>query len=258
MTVLIGTSGWNYRDWRGSFYPDDLRTAEWLAYYAARFRTVEVNNSFYRLPPREQFEAWAKGTPDDFVLCPKVSRFLSHMKKLSDPEEPVKRFAAAVAGCGEKLGPALLQLPGNFTARPDRLDRVLGLFGRRLRVAVELRHDSWFTDEVREILSRHDAPLVWADRRNHLQGPLWRTATWGFVRLHEGVASPRPCYGDQALRNWAERIADGFGDDEVWMFFNNDPNGCAPHDAVRFTRAGEKAGLSTSRVPQRPSALVES
>lgn len=243
--MLVGTSGWQYRDWRGAFYPQDLAQREWLGFYAGRFPVVEINNSFYRLPSNERFATWASGAPEDFVFCPKISRFLSHMKKLSDPEEPVERFTSAAKGLGTKLGPVLLQLPGNFSARPERLDRALGLLTRHLPLTVELRHPSWFSDEVRAILERHGVPLCWTDRLGRPQGPLWRTADWGYVRLHEGAAKPRPHYGDTALRSWADRILDGFGPDpEVYVFFNNDPHTCAPRDAGRFAELSSRAGLT--------------
>jgi uncharacterized protein YecE (DUF72 family) len=249
MTVLVGASGWQYRDWRGAFYPPRLPQSAWLAHYAARFRTVEINNSFYRLPPTERFAAWAAGTPADFVLCPKISRFLTHMKKLKDPEEPVERFSAAAAGLGGKAGPWLLQLPPNFPANPGRLDRVLELFGDRGRIAVELRHPSWFTDEVRALLERHGAALVWADRGSRWVAPRWRTAAWGYLRLHEG-AGAWPCYGRTALASRAATVAEVFGPDaEVFAFFNNDPRGCALRDARWFAAACRREGLGVTRTP---------
>ena len=179
MTVLVGTSGWQYQDWRGAFYPQGLAQTAWLAHYAQRFATVEINASFYRLPDRERFKVWASSTPDDFVLCPKVSRYLTHMKKLTEPEEPVERFTAAAAGLGDKAGPWLLQLPPNLGIDLGRLERVLELVGDRARVAVELRHGSWFTDPTRRLLERHEAALAWADRGSRWITPTWRTADWG-------------------------------------------------------------------------------
>lgn len=242
MTLHLGTSGWQYADWRERFYPKGLRQADWLAHYAAEFATVEVNNSFYRLPPRETFEKWAASTPAHFVFCPKVSRFLTHMKKLKDPQEPVERFMNAARGLGAKLGPVLLQLPGNFKAQPARLEETLSLFPEDVRVAVELRHESWFTNEVRRILMRHRAALVWADRLEHSQGPTWRTADWAYCRFHEGVGDPHPCYRPRTMAVWAEQLRATWRDDEdVWVFFNNDPGGCAITDARAFIGIWEQA-----------------
>ncbi len=249
MTVLVGTSGWQYRDWRGAFYPPRLPPKAWLDHYARRFAAVEINASFYRLPDRERFAAWAASTPDDFILCPKVSRYLTHMKRLTEPEEPVERFAAAAGGLGVKAGPWLLQLPPNLRLDLVRLERVLELIGDRARVAVELRHDSWFTSATRRLLERHEAALVWADRGSRWINPTWRTADWGYVRFHEG-AGVWPCYGRTALRARARTIASAFADGgDVFVFFNNDPRACAVRDARWFAAACRGAGLAVTRTP---------
>lgn len=258
MPVFVGTSGWQYKDWRGAFYPQQVKQADWLEHYAQRFATVEINASFYRLPPRERFQTWSARTPDDFVLCPKTSRFLTHMKRLKDPEEPVQRFLDAALGLGAKIGPALLQLPPNFGIDLERLDRTLTLFGDRVPVAVELRHESWWTDDTRSLLSEHGAALCWADRASAWISPLWRTAAWGYVRFHEGRAA-WPCYGKTALDRAAADVAAEFGDaDDVYAFFNNDPRGCAVRDARWFAAACRRHGLTTTRVPAaRDITLVE-
>jgi uncharacterized protein YecE (DUF72 family) len=249
VTVRIGTSGWQYRDWRGTFYPRRLAQARWLEAYADAFATVESNNAFYRLPERHVFEAWAGRTPDDFVMAVKLSRFVTHVRRLRDPAEPVQRFLDRAAGLGDKLGPVLIQLPPQFHADHDRLAATLERFPREVRVAVEFRHDSWFTDETRTLLARHGAALCLADRRGLLT-PLWRTTDWTYLRFHEGRASPRPCYGRASLRTWVERLRDGWGvDAESWVYFNNDPRGCAPRDAARFAGLAARAGLRPSRTP---------
>ena len=249
MTVWIGTSGWQYRDWRGSFYPQGLAQARWLEAYSAAFATVESNNAFYRLPERHVFEAWAARTPDDFVMAVKMSRFLTHVRRLRDPAAPVERFLDRARGLGRKLGPVLIQLPPQFRADLERLEATLRLFPADIRVAVEFRHATWFTDETRRLLERHGAALCLADRRG-LRTPLWRTADWTYVRFHEGRAAPRPCYGRTALRTWADRLAGEWGPAaEAWVYFNNDPRGCAPRDAARFAIAARRAGLAPTRVP---------
>jgi uncharacterized protein YecE (DUF72 family) len=249
LTVWIGTSGWQYRDWRGPFYPTQLAQARWLERYAAAFATVESNNAFYRLPERHVFEAWAERTPDDFVMAVKMSRFLTHVRRLRDPAEPVERFLDRARGLGGKLGPVLIQLPPQLRADPGRLTETLGEFPPGVRVAVEFRHRSWFTDEVRSILERHGAALCLADRRGLLT-PVWRTAGWTYLRFHEGRAAPRPCYGRTTLRTWIDRIRDGWGADaEAWVYFNNDPRGCAPRDAARFGAMAARAGLHPSHTP---------
>ena len=249
MKIQIGTSGWQYRDWRPAFYPTGLALGRWLEFYADRFSTVESNNAFYRLPEASVFRAWADRTPDDFVMAVKVSRYLTHIKRLREPAEPVDRFVSRVGGLGSKLGPVLLQLPPTFSAASERLTRALDRFRRHgVRVAVEFRHDSWFTEATYDLLRDHDAALVLADRKSH-QSPLVRTADWTFVRFHEGAAHPRPRYGDSALATWVDRLR---GDDEAWVFFNNDPGCWAVENARTFGRFAGRAGIDVTRFPAEP------
>lgn len=259
MTLLVGTSGWQYRDWRGVLYPPGVPQRSWLDVYAGQFPTVEVNNAFYRLPERSVFERWCEHTPDGFVVAVKVSRYLTHIKRLADPAEPVARLVDRAAGLGERLGPYLLQLPPTLRADPDRLDACLRAFPSDARVAVEPRHDSWWTDEVRRILERRGAALCWADRLGRPISPLWRTADWGYVRLHEGTASPRPSYGRSALGTWLERIEDAWPQAapsarsggaaatdtaDVFVYFNNDPGGAAVRNARTLVRMARNRGLA--------------
>ena len=247
--LYVGTSGWQYRDWRGAFYPEKLAQARWLEHYSANFDVVEVNNTFYHLPEASTFAKWERETLADFVVVVKMSRFLTHLKRLLDPAEPVHRFMTRARKLGRKLGPVLIQLPPRFEAAPERLEATLALFDPDVRVAVEFRDDSWYSDEVRGILERHGAALVLADRRNR-HTPLWRTADWGFVRLHEGVARPRPCYGEAMLETWVERIRELWPPGvDVFAFFNNDHRCCAVRDAGVFGRLAESAGLHPSRTP---------
>jgi uncharacterized protein YecE (DUF72 family) len=235
VVLWVGTSGWQYRDWRGVLYPDGLPQRRWLERYAESFGCVEVNNAFYRLPERSTFERWCEQTPDGFVVAVKVSRYLTHIKRLKEPDEPVARLVDRAAGLGHRLGPYLLQLPPNLAVEAERLDACLAAFPADARVAVEPRHESWWTDEVRDILTRHGAALCWADRRGRPITPLWATAGWGYVRLHEGTAQPLPSYGDQALSTWLDRIADAWPPDaDVFAFFNNDHGGAAVHNARTF------------------------
>jgi uncharacterized protein YecE (DUF72 family) len=249
LPVWIGTSGWQYRDWRGRFYPEGLPQARWLEHYAGRFRTVEVNNAFYRLPEAATFAKWAERTPADFVVGVKASRYLTHIKRLADPQEPVNRFLERATHLGAKLGPVLVQLPPNLAADLDRLDATLACFPRDVRVTVEFRHPSWFTDETRAVLEKHAAALCLADSPRR-KTPRWRTTSWGYVRFHEGRATPRPCYGRQALDTWARHLADLWtGDEDVYAYFNNDPLGCAVRDAAVFARSCEGADRAPTRVP---------
>jgi uncharacterized protein YecE (DUF72 family) len=233
MAVLVGTSGWQYRHWRGAFYPKDVPQRLWLEYYAGKFGTVENNGTFYRLAERGTFEQWRDRTPEGFVMAVKASRYLTHIKRLRDPAEPVRRMLDAFGGLGARLGPVLLQLPPNLAADPVLLDDCLAQFPAGIRVAVEPRHPTWWTDGVREVLTSRGAALCWADRRGELVTPLWCTADWGYVRFHEGTADPWPAYGEKALGAWADRIAGTWpADASVYAYFNNDQNGAAVVDAA--------------------------
>jgi uncharacterized protein YecE (DUF72 family) len=273
MPVLVGTSGWQYRDWRGVLYPPGLAQRRWLEHYSSQYATVENNGSFYRLPSQQTFADWRARTPPDFVMAVKASRYLTHVRRLRDPAEPVGRLLTAASGLGDRLGPVLLQLPPNLPADPEALDGCLRAFagwrgpggGERsspaaglsaVRVAVEFRHESWWTEQIRELLAGHQAAACWADRLGRPVGPLWRTADWGYLRFHEGAAQPAPRYGERALRSWAGRIADTWpGGADVFAYFNNDPGGAAVYDAAAFAFMVGGAGLAVTRtaVPGEPA-----
>ncbi|MEU2286361.1 DUF72 domain-containing protein [Streptomyces sp. NPDC013178] len=254
MTLFVGTSGWQYKDWKGVLYPADVPVRRWLEEYAAQFATVEINNAFYRLPSRETFTSWGERVPPDFVVAVKASRYLTHIKRLKDPEEPVHRLMSHAAGLGARLGPVLLQLPPNLRADPDLLDTCLARFPSGTRVAVEPRHDSWWTPAVREVLQARGAALCWADAHSRPVTPLWRTTDWGYVRFHQGRAHPWPHYGHRSLETWLDRVATTWpADADVYAYFNNDPGGAAVRNAVMFARTAERAGLNPTRVPGRAS-----
>jgi uncharacterized protein YecE (DUF72 family) len=248
--LLIGTSGWQYRDWRGGLYPQKLPQRLWLEHYAERFAVVEVNNAFYRLPERDTFRRWRDRTPDDFTVAVKMSRYLTHVKRLKDPAEPVARFLGRAEALGDKLGPVLVQLPPSLRVDVAALDETLSRFGDQVRVAVEPRHPSWWTDEVRDLLKQHGAALCWADRKGRPVTPLWRTADFGYLRMHEGGANPWPRYGRAALSSWVDRIREGPGSvPRTFVFFNNDPGGAAVIDAGAMARTARRRGVGVTRTP---------
>ncbi|MEU3984946.1 DUF72 domain-containing protein [Streptomyces sp. NPDC026672] len=251
MTLFVGTSGWQYKDWRGVLYPDDRPVRLWLEEYAARFATVELNNAFYRLPTRENFEAWRDRVPGDFVIAVKASRYLTHVRRLRDPEEPVERLMSHAAGLGDRLGPVLLQLPPTLRADAGLLDACLSRFPHGTRIAVEPRHDSWWTREIRRVLESQSAALCWTDVRARPGTPLWATADWGYVRFHEGRARPWPRYGRRSLETWVDRVATAWPDTaDVYAYFNNDPGGAAVHDAMTFGDTARRAGLTVTRTAE--------
>jgi uncharacterized protein YecE (DUF72 family) len=252
--LFVGTSGWQYAHWRRVLYPERLPQRAWLRFFAERFQTVEVNNTFYNLPEKSVFEHWRLNTPNDFCFAVKMSRFLTHLKRLHDPVEPVKRFMERARGLGPKLGPVLIQLPPRFTANLALLDATLALFEPTVRVAVEFRDASWFTSETRELLQRHRAALCLADSPRRKQ-PSWRTAAWGFVRFHEGTGAHAPGYERDVLERWVRTIADTWSaSEDVYVYFNNDAAGYAVKDATTFAELASGAGLSPTRVPSADAA----
>jgi uncharacterized protein YecE (DUF72 family) len=252
--VLVGTSGWQYADWRGPVYPTGVPQRRWLEEYATRFRTVEVNNSFYRLPTEETFERWAASTPADFVFSVKASRYLTHVRRLRAPREPARRLLRAARHLGPKLGVVLLQLPPRFRCDAGRLASTLDAFGTDTKVAVEVRDERWHADAVYEVLEARNAALVWWDRRG-VHGPLVRTADWAYVRFHEGRAHDRPSYGRRALATWCERLASSYGTGaDAWVYFNNDPGAAAPEDAARFSRLLDASGFAVAQPASRTAS----
>ncbi|MGY1834023.1 DUF72 domain-containing protein [Blastococcus sp. SYSU DS0510] len=247
MAVIIGTSGWQYRDWRGAFYPQKLPQRLWLEHYVEHFATVESNAAFYRLPELETFQKWRARTPPDFRWAVKASRFLTHIKRLREPQEPVARLMSRAEGLADKLDTVLLQLPPTLKADPELLRECLAQFPAGTRVAVEPRHETWWTDEVRGLLERYGAALCWADRDEQPVAPLWRTADWGYLRLHHGFEGWG--YRPETLQLWADRLAAAYGESDVLVYFNNDPGCNAVIDAVRFADAVRRAGSAPTRVP---------
>ena len=249
MPLLVGTSGWQYRHWRETFYPRGLAQNAWLEFYAERFATVESNAAFYRLPEAATFAAWAERTPSDFVMAVKASRYLTHIRRLSEPEDPVKLLVERARELGSKLGPILVQLPPSMRADHDRLRATLDAFPADWRVAVEFRHRSWWTDETQRILADRGAALCLADRFGPVS-PIWRTTDWTYLRFHAGRAFPLPCYGRQALASWVSRLREQWtADEDVYVYFNNDPRACALRDARVFSTIARRSDRPTTRVP---------
>lgn len=234
----IGCSGWNYRDWRGTFYPEGLPPRRWLAHYATQFDIVEVNTTFYRLPTRETVAGWVEQTPEQFRFAVKGSRYLTHMKRLRDMGPGLERFLERLEPLIDagRLGPLLWQLPPNFARDDERLADALDRLppGRH---AFEFRHPSWFTREVCELLAAHGAAFVQAhDARVELPQPPHPTP-WRFVRLHYGAQGRDGNYGPAELATWARRIGQWRRHGDVYVFLNNDWQAFAPRNAARLRDA---------------------
>jgi uncharacterized protein YecE (DUF72 family) len=234
--LAVGTSGFAYDHWDAVFYPERLAANRRLEFYARHFSTVELNVTFYRMPSATTFSRWRDSVPDDFRFAVKASRYLTHVRRLKAPREPVEFLMDRARRLGNRLGPILLQLPPDMPIALDRLDRTLSAFGSETAVSVEPRHASWFVDELRDLLSRHGAALCVVDRRGP-RTPLWRTAPWLYLRLHEGRAMPPSCYGTDALGSWVGRLGETFGRrPDGYVYFNNDGHACAPRNALTFER----------------------
>jgi len=235
MKFYCGTSGWNYDHWKGRFYPDDLPSSEWLEYFSKHFSTVEINFSFYKWPDREQFEKWAKETPDDFIFAVKASRYLTHRKKLKDPQQPVERTVASVRGLGKKLGPVLFQLPPNWHANAPRLREFLSLLPRDIRYAMEFRDPSWLVDEVFSVLEEFGvANCIMA--APGLERVMKVTAPFSYIRMHSGGEATEGKFEDQQLEWWAEQIREMLKTVDVYVYFNNDYKGFALENANALTK----------------------
>jgi len=202
MEVFVGTSGYAYKEWKGSFYPEDQKPAEMLRYYADRFRAVEINNTFYRMPKASVLAAWAEQVPPDFRFVLKGSQRITHMKRLKDVGEPVAYLLEAAATLGPRLGPILFQLPPTLRQDLPRLQGFLDLLPQGQPFAFEFRHESWDDEEVRAALRARNAALVCADTEESGEAgaPIFPTADWGYLRL-------RRCdYTDALLEPWRQRI----------------------------------------------------
>ena len=236
--IRIGCSGWVYRDWRERFYPAGVPQRAWLEHYATRFDTVELNATFYRLARPAAVARWVEQTPDGFTFAAKASRYLTHMKRLTDLDRGVERFYASMAPLAEagKLGPVIWQLPERFHRDDERLaaalERVASLPPGRH--AFELRHPSWFVPEVEQLLHVHGAALVIGDTPERPFQTHAITAGWTLVRFHHGARGRRGNYSERELRAWADRIRRWARNVDVYAYFNNDWEGFAPRNALRL------------------------
>ncbi len=234
--VYIGTSGWNYKHWwKGEFYAAELKPPKWLEFFTQHFNTVEINNSFYRLPTEEAFKNWRQQVPKDFIFAVKASRFLTHIKRLKDPEDPLDLFFSRAKHLKDRLGPILFQLPPQFKLDMDRLEVFLRALkshgaGKKVRCSLEVRDATWLVKPVFDLLDKYNVALCFADWRDtHVTGPV--TADFVYIRRHYGQAgggnySKRDLDRDiKQIRGWLEEGLD------VYVYFNNDMGGHAIRNA---------------------------
>lgn len=231
---FIGTSGWSYKHWAGRFYPVGIPQARWLEHYCHHFATVEINNSFYRLPSEKTFRKWRDNVPEDFVFAVKSSRYITHIKKLKDPVESTKLFLTRAKFLGDKLGPILFQLPPQLKVRLDRLEQILQSLPKDLRYCFEFRHTSWFCKEVYDLLRHHNSALCIA---NSPAFPMviQRTADFSYFRFHGSTILYGSRYSPEELKSWAKQIQ-RFLDEgaDVYVYFDNDAEGYAIMNALEL------------------------
>lgn len=232
--LYIGTSGYSYKHWRGVFYPEDLPSSKWLEYYIDYFSTVELNNTFYRLPKKEVFVSWKKRVPADFIYAVKASRFITHIKKLRDPKPPVKLFLGRAKLLKRKLGPILFQLPPRWGVNIKRLKDFVGALPKGLTYVFEFRDPSWFNDEVYEILKKNNLAFCIYSMPG-IGCPEVTTSKVVYIRMHGGTLLYGSNYSDSELRKWAKKIRAFLRKKlDVYIYFNNDAYGYAVKNALRL------------------------
>ena len=227
MKLYVGTSGFSYKEWKGSFYPENLPDKQMLRFYGERFRAVEINNTFYRMPKAEVLAAWVEEVPADFKFVLKVPQRITHFERLKDSEGSLKYLLKTAGALEERLGPLLFQLPPFLHKDAPRLSGFLQLLPQNCRAAFEFRHQSWFDSEIFALLRDHQAVLCIAEAENDLEIPFESTADWGYLRLR------RPDYGDAELKAWFKRVAQQNWK-EAFVFFKHEEAGKGPAMAKRF------------------------
>lgn len=238
----MGCSGWIYPHWRGRFYPEKLAVKRWFAFYAEHFDTVEINNSFYRLPKPETFDGWAAQAPPGFRYAVKANRFLTQAKKLKDCEEPMARMMPAFRHLGETLGPVLYQLPPRFKVNLERLEAFLELVPKDVVNVFEFREKSWYDDRVFALLERYGASFCAHDMPGS-DSPDLAVGPVAYVRFHGGEGKYWGRYSEERLLRWTDwMMAQVRAGREVWAYFNNDAEAHAIHDALTLKAMLRQAG----------------
>lgn len=228
MRVLVGTSGYAYKEWKGTFYPEDLPGDDMLSYYARQFDTVEINNTFYRMPTTKAITSWAAAVPDGFTFVLKASQKITHFARLQNADDAVRYLCATALQLGKRLGPLLFQLPPTFKKDVDRLRAFLPLIDQEVRCAFEFRHDSWFAPDTYELLRARNVGLCVADTEAG-NTPLEATADFGYFRLRDEG------YERSDLEEWARRIREaGAGWKDAFVFFKHEESGKGPELAREF------------------------
>jgi len=228
----IGTSGWHYDHWRGRFYPEKLAKTKWLEFYTGHFATVELNNSFYRLPSEAAFATWRDSSPASFTFAVKVSRFITHIKRLKEAGEAVEKFITRAKILGEKLGPLLYQLPPNMHRNDEVLESFVSTLPQGMKHVFEFRHESWLEEGVFQILHKYNIGFCIFDMPS-VSCPLVATTDFAYVRFHGSAGLYWSCYSDEELASWAKRLASLAQNlKATYIYFNNDAEAFAVRNAT--------------------------
>lgn len=237
--IHIGTSGWSYKHWRGLFYPPELAAGNWLSFYAQTFSTTEINGSFYRLPTQETVQKWMQQVPRDFMFCPKMSRYLTHLKKLNDPEEPLERFFTIFEPMKNNMGPVLIQLPPFLKFNYETADPFYHLLKNNYSehaFVIEVRQDSWLKEESLHLMTKYDVGLVIAQSGDKFPYSELITAKTIYVRFHGPRELYASSYSDKMLEAFAKKCRRWLRQKhEIWVYFNNDVHGYATQNAKRLS-----------------------
>lgn len=229
--LRIGTSGWVYDDWRGRFYPEDMPQEKWFDFFSRHFDTVEINNTFYNLPGKKTFRNWEKQASKGFLYAPKANRYITHMKKLNDPEDALKKFIDHVRLLKDNLGPILYQLPPNWHKNTERLKEFIDMLPDDLEHAFEFRDPTWFDDDVLEILDKAGCAFVVHDMSDDV--PRWTSGKFVYIRFHGTSGKYSGGYGKKGLKTWAKWLGEQRDDGKsIYAYFNNDIEGHAIEDAT--------------------------
>jgi len=249
LRYYIGCSGWHYDHWRGVYYPQGLPKSKWLQFYAKQFDTVELNNSFYRLPSEKAFVTWSESSPSDFTFAVKVSRFITHVKRLRNLESALETFLSRARLLQHKLGPLLYQLPPNMKRNEEVLENFVSLLPKEQRHVLEFRHQSWINDAVFNILHRYQVGLCIFDMPG-FTCPLVATSDFAYIRFHGSASLYSSCYSDEELSQWSEKIANLAKNlKAIYVYFNNDAEGFAVRNALTLVNhlCGGEDGFSIDR-----------
>jgi uncharacterized protein YecE (DUF72 family) len=232
----IGCSGWHYEHWRGLYYPEGLAKSKWLQFYAKQFNTVELNNSFYHLPTEKAFTTWRESSPDNFIFAVKVSRYITHIKRLKNLDSAVENFLSHARFLKNKLGPLLYQLPPNMKRNDEVLEKFLSSLPQNYQHVFEFRHESWLDDSVFHILQRYNVGLCVFDMPG-FTCPLVATADFAYIRFHGSESLYSSCYSDEELSQWAGKITRlGKNVKFVYIYFNNDAEAFAVKNALTLVK----------------------